>query len=367
MGDYWHTARGAATAAAPLDSWRTDRAALRPLFAGWLNFAQAELSLAITGVVLLWRAVPLAAWHFSRDRHGWPRLIPLCALLILLDADTILTLTRGEPFNATHTWASWMVQQLWTNRAWGYAASMAGALALVIALNAWWASLPTQSPVAIPYGSPLGLVVALVWAFGPLVLPLIAFLQVPLAAWDALVDGGALLWLVNGALLWGGVTLIAMRFAWRTKTLRSRRLVWTITLAMIPISTVALAYLTYHLPILRSQWLLIGLTSLLTAGLLTGNDHIPSLRRHQWTQSAGYALLVMAHTFPLQLVMQLPALAWTPALGIVWTLAEAPQSTAALGAALLLYGVWAGVGAWMVTRGNPTILATQEIHDGNPL
>lgn len=131
----------------------------RPLFAGWLDLAQAEISLSVTALVLLWRAAPLAAWFFSMDRHGWAKFIPLCALLVLLDGDLILTLTRGEPFNASHTWSSWLVQQLWVNRAWGYAASMAGALALLIAALTAWASWPP------PRLSPLSMARRLV--FGP--------------------------------------------------------------------------------------------------------------------------------------------------------------------------------------------------------
>ena len=77
---------------------------------------------------------------------------------------------------------------------------------------------------------------------------------------------------------------------------------------------------------------------------------VPAHILQRWFKAAGYALLVMAHTFPLQLVLQLPPPAWTPTLGIVWTLGDAPQAIAALGAALLLCGTWAGIGAWLVTR-----------------
>ena len=320
----------------------------RPLFSGWLTIAHAELSLLATALIFLWIATPLAAWHFSLNRPAWLKLLPLCALLIFLDGDLVLTFSRGEPFNATHTWASWIVQQLWTTRAWGYAASMAGALALLLALLTTWASQPTASPKPIPYGSPLGLVVAIVWLIGPFALPLWDFVQAPRAAFATLANLGALLWVINGLLLWGGTTLLAYRFAWRVPSAHTRRLVRILTVAIVPIGTVAFAYLAYIIPILRSQWLLIILTTLLTAGLLMSDDNMPAQRRHQWLKAAGYALLVIVHTFPLQLVLQFPTLAWTPALGIVWTLTEAPHSTAALGAALLFYGVGAGVGSYMV-------------------
>lgn len=322
----------------------------RPLFAGLLDLAQMELSLAVTGVVLLWRIVPLAAWLFSRDRDAWPKFIPLCSLPILLDGDLILTLTRGEPFNASHTWPSWMLQQLWVSRAWGYAASMAAALALVAAFMTWWASLRTASPIAIPHGSPIGLIVAILWLLGPFLVPLAAFVRAPLAAINTLVDLGAPLWLLNGALLWSGATLLAMALAWRASNTLTRLAARIITVALLPIITVAIAYLVAQLPLLGSRWLLLGLIALLTAGLLTGDEQLP-LQRSQWGyRAAGYAMLVIAHSFPLQLVMHLPAPAWSPAMGIVWTLAEARHAAGALGLALLLFGLWAGLGAWLVGR-----------------
>src|SRR5690606_19035786 len=142
---------------------------------------------------------------------------------------------------------------------------------------------------------------------------------------------------------WGGATLIAMHFAWTLPSPRATRLVRTITLAMLPISTIALAYLVEQWPILGNRWVLIGLTSLLSAGLLMQDADVPTVRRQQWANAGGYVLLVMAHTFPLQLVLHLPPRAWTPTLGILWTLGDAPQATATLGAALLLSGAWAGV------------------------
>jgi hypothetical protein len=58
----------------------------------------------------------------------------------------------------------------------------------------------------------------------------------------------------------------------------------------------------------------------------------------------------MAHTFPLHLVLQLPPAAWTPAMGIVWTLtlSSSTQFTATQGAALLLSGLVAWLGEWVI-------------------
>jgi hypothetical protein len=332
----------------------------RPLFGGWLDLAQAEISLLVTGVIILWRAVPLAAWHFSWDREAWPKFIPLCALIILLDGALILTLTGGEPFNAAHTWTSWLLQQLWASRAWGYAASMAAALAALLALMTWWASLRTPSQLTIPHGSPLGLIAALVWMIGPFIMPLFAFLQVPLQAMTTLVDLGALLWLVNGLLLWGGITWLGLRLAWRLPNARARLTARVITVAMLPVAIVALAYLSHHLPILRGPWIMIPLTSLFSAGLLMGEELPPS--RRQWLKAAGYSALVLAFSFPLQLVMQLPTWSWTPILGSIWTLAEAPDATAALGVVLIGYGVWAGGSAYILAYVDSERLTTKKVH-----
>jgi hypothetical protein len=327
----------------------------RPFFAGWLDLAQAELSLLFTALVMLWRIVPLAAWHFSLDRDNWPRFIPLCALLVLLDGDLVLTLTRGEPFNAGHTWSSWIVQQLWVSRAWGYAAAMAGALTLVVALMTLWASRPTSPSkppstppsTGIPHGSPLGDYAIFFWIAGPLLWPLWLFIQAPWQAIDTLVANGWLLWLVNGALLWGGVTWLVMRLSWPLREGRARQITRIVTLAMLPITLVAIAYLAHQLPLLRSRFVLLSLLSLFAAGLWMGGDR-PAAGRAQWRKAAGYAALVLANTLPLQLVTRLPAFAWTPSLGTLWTLAEAPHATAALGASLLLYGLWAGLAAWLL-------------------
>lgn len=329
----------------------------RPLFNPWLDLAQAELSLLVTGLVLLWQAVPLAAWLFSWDRDAWPKLIPMCMLLILINGDLVLTLTRGEPFNASHTWTSWLIQQLWVGRAWGQAASMAGALAVVFGVAAWWASTKTPSPIVIPHGSPLGLVTVLVWVIAPFVMPLITLVQAPLQAISTLWAVGVLRWLLIGALVWGGTTWLAVRFTWRITDARTRRLARVVTLTMLPITLVTVAYLCHLLPLLRNPLTLIGLTTLFTTGLLLGKEPPIISSRRAWLKPAGIAALIIAHSFPLQLVIQLPPLFWTPALGSVWTLAEA--SHAALALILLGYGVWSAVAAWMLAGAKPTVLTTE--------
>lgn len=259
----------------------------RPYLAPWLDLASADLSLILIATVTLWGAVPMAAWLHCNQQRAWITHIPLCAFLILFNGDFILTFTRGEPFNAMHTWPSWIISQLWVNRAWDSALSMLLLLALVLAVLIGWIiwSVKTNPPhEAISYGSPLGLIIMLLWIGGPFAWPLLATIQAPVMAISALINLGAMRWLLNGALLWLAITGIALIF----------------------IRSLALA--------------------------------------------AGIAALIIAHIFPLQLFVQLPPQAWTPTQGIVWTLAEAQKSTAALGMALLLAGAWAGSGAWMLAR-----------------
>ena len=55
-----------------------------------------------------------------------------------------------------------------------------------------------------------------------------------------------------------------------------------------------------------------ALTSLFTAGLLMSDENLPALRRPPRERAAGYAMLVIAHTFALQLVLRLPAWQWAP-------------------------------------------------------
>lgn len=319
----------------------------RPLFEPWLNLSQAQISLMATAIVLLWQAIPLAAWLFSWDRDAWPQFIAYTLLLVLLNGDLIFTLTRGEPFNAAHTWPSWLVQQLWTMRNWGHAAIMAGALAIVLALLIWLSSIPTRSRIYIPHGSPLGDFIAYIWLPAPFLIALVAFLQSPGQAFNQLFSLGAHIWLLNGLLLWSGTTLLVTRVHWPLPTARQRRTTRALTLFMLPIAIVAFAYLGDTLPFLGNRWTILAITTLLTIGLLLGDEKI-TIPTHRWFRATGYAALVIAHTFALQLVLQLPPIAWTPTLGIVWTLSEATHAPNALGAALLLYGAWATLGSWLL-------------------
>ena len=344
----------------------------QPLFAGWLDLAQAALSLAIIGLVILWRIVPLSAWLMAQERPAWRTVLALSALLILLDGAFVLTSTGGEPYNTTHTWASWVVQQLWVNRAWGYAASMAGGLALVVALVMWSVQSQSESLQSESLQSDLsyvassqtrfGLILALGWVLGPFFMHLAAFHDASIQAISILIALGAIGWLLNGALLWVGATLSAVilvpSLAASLASPWASRWVRVITLALLPISTVALAYLVDQWPILGNRWILMGFIGLFTTGLLAGDAAVRLQPRQHWFKVAGWALLVMAHSFPLQLVLQLPSSAWTPALGMVWTLGDAPHLSAAQGLALLLCGLVVWIGGW-IAMGAPETLRSK--------
>ncbi len=342
----------------------------QPIFAPWLALAQAELSLTITGMVMLWRSVPTGAWLFAQEKNPWRKALALPVLFILLDAGLILILTGGEPYNAAHTWSSWSVQQLWVNRAWGYAASSAGALAFLVALVSIFASPHTEAvlaapPPLVPARAYPSLLIALAWVLGPFLLSLAAFLVAPIQAMHTLLTLGGFSWLLNATLIWIGATALLVLVARSRASVPLSRWLRAFTLALLPISTVALAYLTNQWPILGNRWTLLLLTTLFAAGLLVGNTRMPMPPRQRWLRAAGGTLLVMAHTFPLHLVLQLPPDAWTPMLGIVWTLSGSTEFTATQGAALLLCGTVAWLGGWVIDSSFNASCSKQQIKLAN--
>ncbi len=74
---------------------------------------------------------PGRAYGGARNARAQPpslRVSPHSGLT-LLDAGTLLLLTGGQPFNATHVWASWAFHTVWVSRLWGHGAVMLGGLA----------------------------------------------------------------------------------------------------------------------------------------------------------------------------------------------------------------------------------------------
>ncbi len=124
-----------ALAAAPLFLPAPATALLwRPLFDHIDLANRPDLALALVALVFAWRLLPLSflvermAEHASAPRAAI--VTGLAALwLTLLDAGTLLLLTGGQPFNATHVWASWAFHTVWVSRLWGHGAVMLGGLA----------------------------------------------------------------------------------------------------------------------------------------------------------------------------------------------------------------------------------------------
>ncbi len=182
----------------------------QPLFAPWLELGDTTLNLLITGLVLLWRSVPLLLLLLTLQGRAWRMGLGLAAILILLDGGLPLLLSGGAPYNAAHTWAGWILQQLWTNRAWGHAANLSAALALVVGMTVWFAQ-PHDTPrgAANHRANRLGAWLGLIWIAAPFLSPLWTVACQPVAALAALPVREAALWLLNSTV----VTLLAASLA----------------------------------------------------------------------------------------------------------------------------------------------------------
>ncbi len=106
------------------------RAFLAPLHL----LTDADTALVALACVSIWRvfAPILGLLWLMGKRQTWFAM-GLAALMAgyiaLVDATTVLLLTGGEPFNATHNWASWAFQTIWVTRNWGQGAAMVCTLA----------------------------------------------------------------------------------------------------------------------------------------------------------------------------------------------------------------------------------------------
>ncbi len=295
----------------------------RPLFP-LLWYSQAETALVATGLVIVWRAVPVAGLLLSGDRRAWPLAAAVPIWLALTDAGLTLTLTGGEPFNASHTWASWALTNLWVNRDWGHAAAMLGGLAAVTTVvmavlfrAAGNAALPVWTNTR-----PHTWIAPAVWLAAPLLPWLLAHgTQLGRGFVLLLTAGAALGWVAGLATL--AVVAMLARFAVvpaptpfglaPTVLALGAWALWPLPIAYL--ATVAgwpLAYL--------GVCALIGLTAATVAA-----------GRPRFTLLAVCALL--AQSFPLLLVLDLPGALQPPSLATVLRLGAAP-TPAALAAAL---------------------------------
>ncbi len=218
----------------------------RPLFDRIDLANRPDLALALVALIFVWRLWPLSflvermAGSASAQRAAI--VTGLAALwLTLLDAGTLLLLTGGQPFNATHVWASWAFHTAWVSRLWGHGAVMLGGLAAAGALLAGLIRyLVTRSPDRTAPDAPPAARVRLAPYLGALLAVAPLALHAPhlqLAASGASLAGlmrlGYFHWLANTVLVWLIAWLVAAAIAagGLSRSPRRDRLAWTAVVA----------------------------------------------------------------------------------------------------------------------------------------
>jgi hypothetical protein len=367
-----------------LTGWRVTPGALALLLSAWLlptplagllwrpffidlNWTTAAHTARLAiGAVLLWRLTPLAVLLLGAvaGRRRWA--IAGAALLysLLVDAGTALLLTGGEPFNASHTWASWLLLQLWVNRAWAECAVMAGGLAVV-------AGLVVASGLVHSDNNPAGLgklaqtvnaiqrptfswtvaawIVAALWSLTPWLFWVPPLVEDGVAALGRLVAAGGLRWIVNWGLALELAAVVAAVLAaglrgWSSTVRRGAAI---LSVALLPLCPVALAYLRPMPGRLSGWWVTAVVIGCLVAGPLAWLPAAPShLRRlHRAAARAGIGL---AHSFGVELVLDAPRAVSLPAPGLTRYLGDVAVDPAALAVGLLMAGLLALATAWLV-------------------
>ena len=195
-------------------------------FAGAIAMRETYLALSLTGIVLLWRTLPLATGillYVGSEKHRWApcQLATIAVIgLVLSDIGAVLMLTGGEPANTAHSWASWLFQNSWVIRNWGQAAAMALALSTAlgfVAMGLVWIT-SSQSMGCRWLASTTGytsrrstLMVLLAGAFilAPALFALQSAAVAPLSGYNMLRNTGAIRWLENSLLVVTGTTLLA--------------------------------------------------------------------------------------------------------------------------------------------------------------
>lgn len=186
------------------------------LWASMLWLTDARRAIWVAGLVLGWRLVPIGVlwlWWTERVAHGvatwrmrwrWSGLIGV-AWLAAIDVPVVYLLTRGEPFNAAHTGATWALQQAWVASQWGLAAVIllvfsAGTVGVWLVLRSslprCWDTNGGGDAVARQPGQP-----RVIFA------RVLAVLILPLPLW--------LGWLWLGTVVDAGRAVDAMGFLWR--------------------------------------------------------------------------------------------------------------------------------------------------------
>jgi ABC-type sugar transport system permease subunit len=252
--------------------------AWRPLLANLNLLGETEPALLALGIFYLWRVLPvqiLVLWGLSAVR-SW-RVYGLALLvavyLVAGDAASVLMLTGGAPFNATHTLASWTFQMAWTARLWGHAAVSAAGLGVGLIGLVWvgvWLASPLwrcsrqvkseRPPVRSVFADLTALLALAVWTLAPM---LLALWELDLAGfWTGLATilrTGYLLWLGNTVVVAAAAALLAgwfVRFllagqatGMAQKPLRLEQIIFVSGLVALPL---------WFLPFLWLRWTVTG-------------------------------------------------------------------------------------------------------------
>ncbi|MEX1019436.1 MAG: hypothetical protein WDZ49_07240 [Litorilinea sp.] len=312
----------------------------------WLTDARGATAAA--ALVLGWRLAPiglLAFWYAGRKaslRRAFGVGAWLLGGLALLDTTVVYLLTRGEPFNAAHTAATWALQQAWVAGHWGDASVMLIVL-LVLLLMMICVALLGLRLVRILVGQRVLSSVPqaradaagsagrrwLGFAGALLLLPLpvwwgaatLDWTQTQ-ATWQWLWAAGAGDWLVNTGLVAGGAAVLAwlLLALWlpRTREPVPRFLRDGLLLAGVVglgVSFLAVGWLRAHtvLADLDTRVVLAGLYGVVTACIVGGfrgvlalsppmSPHMSPQRGLLWT--AAGAMMLVQQDFALSLFLQ---------------------------------------------------------------
>lgn len=318
--------------AAPLALWV--RGQLEPTL--WLTQTSTA---TLAGTLLLgWRLAPV--WALSHVWLGAQKVPPrarwaitglLVAGIALLDSTLIYLLTFGEPFNATHTAATWAVQQAWVVGHWRDAAAVLlllyagmGGIFLLL-LNASTRATLLATPPKTP---PIHARVRWLWVgfilIGVILLPLwwsvlvtpgfVQWSHLP-AALDYLLHVGMAQWVLNtlitialaGLVAWSVAHLLAR--ASNAQPARRFRLI-LLTLGLVWLSGGTLLLGWYRAQGLLETadtriWLALLLGS--AAGLLLAGLGIPNRRGARLGGAVGLAAGLIQHDFAASLILAPPS------------------------------------------------------------
>lgn len=314
------------------------------LTGGVSGFQQPLTALAATGMVSAWRTAPLLALillTWPRRKHAWLAVGALAAYASAADVTTPLLLTGGEPFNATHTLASWTFQLAAVNHGWraGAAAALVWLGALALPVGALLYALDANSPAARPTSDrfprsrtpvveALTAILLLAWMLMPLLFPV---LNNPARLGQIIpLLGSATYWRgwLNTLLLVGGVALVAAPIAggvarrpavkWKRAQGKPKYADWgrgLIGLALLssPVAFIGLGWLAVRTNVGGGAflWLFysalticlgVGLASLVPAGIVFSDDG----KKRNATLAVAIGFFVIWQDFPTVLILRAP-------------------------------------------------------------